>query len=135
MTPELLGLRFREGVVHSEASIAPPRRLALAPEHARDLVHHFSGIRAAARAVDVPYSTLRGWLDPERERARRRARYAADRELELERVARWYRENALHKAQYDTLRRSRMTVEGAAEKRLRVERQIFRDRLPDDGGA
>lgn len=50
----------------------------LTPAQARDLIDHFGGQRAAARAVGVHHSTVRYWTDPdfaERHRAWRRENY------------------------------------------------------------
>lgn len=43
----------------------------LTPEQTRDLVKHFGGQRAAARAIGVSQSTVWLWLNPEVVRERR----------------------------------------------------------------
>lgn len=57
----------------------------LTPEQVADLIDHFGGQKPAARALGIPASTLRYWLDPETTRARMRRGYQADPEAGRER--------------------------------------------------
>ena len=76
------------GQESAPATSAP--KMIPTPEQARELVEHFGGQRAAARALGVAKSTLRYWLDPEKDRAAARHYRLNNLEKELARSRRYY---------------------------------------------
>lgn len=60
------------------------------PEQARELLEHFGAQHRAATACGVSRWTFRYWLDPDAEKARRAAHYAANGEATRARMRAYY---------------------------------------------
>lgn len=58
----------------------------LSPAECKAEVERFGGVRTAAVALGIPYSTFRYWLNPEPTLKRQRRRYHADPETARKRM-------------------------------------------------
>ncbi len=72
------------------AAISDFRGRNLTPEECQQVIDLAGGIRAAARALDMPRTTFKAWMDPEANRQRVADWYAADPERGREKQRRWF---------------------------------------------